>query len=426
MVAKYSGVTLTDPISGLTSAGGGGAPSTLKSISAARAAQRQHRGRGHCRDARQRPQRALRTAPRDTDLLRLRVRRPPCNVDAERQRLFGHEPRDDAGELHEAADQQAGAGQQHDGERHLGDDEPGADAMRAAAGAAARPPSRSARVQSPPVACSAGRMPKPTPVTSETASVKSTTVPFKPTSSSRGMSAGRAATSARVPQYAIARPDSAAASAEHDRLGQQLPQQPAAARAERGADRQSPVACRGPREQQVRDVRAGDEQHEPTAPRSMSSGVSTSPTISSRSEVVVNVSCRWSPERPSAAARPSRRRSSSICVARHPALARPMHRENSERRPVAVAALKVSPYSSGAYMSGRVRQPRARRQHSDDACRDRRRSRPSGRARAVTAERALPEAVIEHRDAPRRAGAPRARNRGRARPAARGGRRGRR
>ena len=50
--------------------------------------------------------------------------------------------------------------------------------------------------------------------------------------------------------------------AEHDALGQQLPDDAPAARAERGPHRDLAAPAGGPREQQVGDVGARDEQHE--------------------------------------------------------------------------------------------------------------------------------------------------------------------
>ena len=76
------------------------------------------------------------------------------------------------------------------------------------------------------------------------------------------MSAGRAAISASRPPVRQHQAEAGAGHAEHHRLGDQLPQQPGAPGAERRADSQLPVPRRPAREQQVRDVAAGDEQHE--------------------------------------------------------------------------------------------------------------------------------------------------------------------
>ena len=53
---------------------------------------------------------------------------------------------------------------------------------------------------------------------------------------------------------------------EQQRLGDELSEQPAAAGAERRAHRHLPLPGDRAREQQVGDVGAGDEQHEPVVP----------------------------------------------------------------------------------------------------------------------------------------------------------------
>jgi hypothetical protein len=55
----------------------------------------------------------------------------------------------------------------------------------------------------------------------------------------------------------------AARQAEQHALGQQLPEDARAARADCRADRDFFLASRRARQQQVRDVRAGDQQHKP-------------------------------------------------------------------------------------------------------------------------------------------------------------------
>ena len=71
--------------------------------------------------------------------------------------------------------------------------------------------SRKALGRRAPVSWSAGNIPNATLVAIAIANVTMTTAPFTPTSSSRGMSAGCAATSARVATNAIARPSTAPA-----------------------------------------------------------------------------------------------------------------------------------------------------------------------------------------------------------------------
>ena len=67
-------------------------------------------------------------------------------------------------------------------------------------------------------------------------------------------------------QIAASRPADAANRREHEALDEQLTEQPPAARAERGADRHFLLPLQRPREQQIRDVRADDHQHEEHRP----------------------------------------------------------------------------------------------------------------------------------------------------------------
>ena len=53
------------------------------------------------------------------------------------------------------------------------------------------------------------------------------------------------------------------AAGEHDALGQHLPDQAAAARSHRDPDGHFLLPCRGPREQQIRKIRADDQHHDP-------------------------------------------------------------------------------------------------------------------------------------------------------------------
>ena len=104
-----------------------------------------------------------------------------------------------------------------------------------------------------------------TALSSAAATVKSSTVPSMPTSSSRAI--GRR--SATVVRSASSRPPGEhqtrgrADERQQHALGEHLADQPAAAGAERRADRQLALTRRRPREHEVADVRARDEQHEP-------------------------------------------------------------------------------------------------------------------------------------------------------------------
>ena len=197
------------------------------------------------------------------------------------------------------------------------------------------------------------------------------------------MSAGCAATSARVAEYARASPSRAADDAEHDRLGEQLAQQPAAAGAERGANGQ--LACRA-------DARASSRlatfaqatsSTKPTAPSSTSSGSRTSPSIVSRSgEGVERQRCRWSRGTSPAAACPIRRRSSSTCASRHARL-----RPADHGQELASSAVRRRGAERVVVRERHVRHPHRRAVRARSASTPtivgpaRRRSRPCGRAR---------------------------------------------
>ena len=65
-----------------------------------------------------------------------------------------------------------------------------------------------------------------------------------------------------MPKLREQQADDGAGPGEHEALGEQLTHEPPRAGAERRADGQLALARRRAREQQVRDVRAGDQQHE--------------------------------------------------------------------------------------------------------------------------------------------------------------------
>ena len=75
-------------------------------------------------------------------------------------------------------------------------------------------------------------------------------------------SPGAIASSSRMPIHASATPATAPRAVSSERLGQHLPDDAPAAGAERGAHRQLRLAQRRADQQQVRDVRAGDEEQE--------------------------------------------------------------------------------------------------------------------------------------------------------------------
>ena len=112
------------------------------------------------------------------------------------------------------------------------------------------------------LARSAGTRPTSTVATSAVAKAKSTTGRLMPVSSSRGMSAGLSAT--RVSSTAAARGDAEEPAGARDEraFGEQLADQDAAARAERGADGDFAAARCAAREHQARDVAARNQQDE--------------------------------------------------------------------------------------------------------------------------------------------------------------------
>ena len=103
------------------------------------------------------------------------------------------------------------------------------------------------------------------PVPSETASVNASTRQSTPTSAPSSPTRGRPAV--LTEQRADAEPaedqaEHAADDRQHDAFGQQLADDPAARAADRRADRDLAPAAGRAHEQEVRDVGAGDEQHE--------------------------------------------------------------------------------------------------------------------------------------------------------------------
>ena len=118
-----------------------------------------------------------------------------------------------------------------------------------------------ADVRSP--TCHAGAMPKSTPTSSAADAQNITTRPSKVTATEAG------STPAGITDGAAARmaepmpaPRTPPSRRQDQALGEQLPRDPSAAGTERRANRQFAAAGRGPRQQQVGDVGAADEQHE--------------------------------------------------------------------------------------------------------------------------------------------------------------------
>ena len=172
-------------------------------------------------------------------------------------------PRSTVSELDEAGDREAGAGEQRQRERELGDDE---HAPHPLAAAADRGAARFLQhvVQVEPLDLPRRRGAEQTRPTAPTrASVKSSTGTFSRMSASDGSVFG--GISARMPSIRKKRaPGRAAppAAARTTLSVRNCSEQASARRAERRAHRHLALARRAAREQQVGDVRARDQQHE--------------------------------------------------------------------------------------------------------------------------------------------------------------------
>ena len=178
------------------------------------------------------------------------------------------ESRIDGCELDEAADQQAGAGQEHHRQRHLGHDERAAHAVPPRFVSAPRPPSFRLLAILERVDWNAGTMPKTTPVSNDSARLKSTTVPLTLTSSSLGMPRRMEADEERDTPDGEQQAQARADQAEHDALGQQLADEAHALGAERGAYRHLALAGRGARKSRFATLAQAISSTKPTAPRS--------------------------------------------------------------------------------------------------------------------------------------------------------------
>ena len=224
-------------------------------------AERQHGRRGDGGDARKRAQAGLEFAHAIPDLLATGVL-IPLQRDPEGHRLFGREARRHPRHLDEAANEQSGAGEQHDRERHLRHDQRGAHAV----GAAARRPATAALAQRP-LSRAARRLQRREQTESQAGDEGDTEGEehdgavqadgLEPRNV--GRLSGHQRPGRPVGDHQA---DDAAGKAEDDRLGQQLPEQPAAAGPHRHADRELTLTRRRTRQQQVGDVRAGDQQHQ--------------------------------------------------------------------------------------------------------------------------------------------------------------------
>ena len=106
----------------------------------------------------------------------------------------------------------------------------------------------------------AGTRPKKMPVTTEMPRLNDMTWALSPISLKFRKAGGAIAMSSGIAQAASNGAEDPTQNGEEDALGQQLPDEPAAARAHRRANRDLARARGGAREQKVRDVRAADEK----------------------------------------------------------------------------------------------------------------------------------------------------------------------
>ena len=191
------------------------------------------------------------------------ARLPRLRLQHERQHVIRIEPGIDAPQRDEAAQHQAGADEQDERQRHLGDDHAAAQSPAAAQTADRPPAERSTSMTSVRDARSAGTMPQSSAVTTPANTANASTAGSIATASSRGRSFGpereqhlhagareRQPPSA-VPTAAITRLSASICRTSCPRLG-----------ADRGADRELAAAPGGAHDQQVRHVRAGDQQDE--------------------------------------------------------------------------------------------------------------------------------------------------------------------
>ena len=210
--------------------------------------------------------------------------------------------------------------------------------------------------------------------------------------SGRGMLSPPSATKKPVAQYASSTPSRAADEREHERLGDDLPDQHG--RARRRARCESPAPCGVPRCARAsgwRDSRRRSAARIPTAASSTSSDRSMSPT-----------SCWCRPHHVDAvAAIAGYACSSRVADRRHLGL-RLLDRDArlqpaDHRQPERVRAPRAAAGPARAASTApRVAATRACRHHADDLVRRGRSGRWSGRARRRAAEAALPEAVRDH------------------------------
>ncbi len=224
-------------------------------------AHRQHRRRRHGSDAGQCAKAVFELGHAIADLLGALVALA-LERQAEGHRVLRREARVHAHHRREAADEEARTGQQDHRERHFGHDEGRPHPMTPRGGAAAAGALAQARGDAAAGRLERGQQPErdarqqrdrdrvgdDQTVETDLAEQRDVRGLGRHEGARRPGGEDEADTRAREPQ--------------HERLGQQLPEEPGARGAEGGAQRELLLARRGAREEQVGHVGAGDEEHE--------------------------------------------------------------------------------------------------------------------------------------------------------------------
>ena len=177
--------------------------------------------------------------------------------DLQRDDVLGREARIDREQPFEAADEQPGAGQQHQRKRNFGGDQPSAEttARRAALPLAHR-------VCSGRENCSAGSRPNASAVTVVSAAANSSDPAVDRGLVQTQHAAGASATMPACPSARARRRRRPRCAASMRLSATSCRTSRRAAGAERRADRELPLALHAAREQQARHVGAADDQHE--------------------------------------------------------------------------------------------------------------------------------------------------------------------
>ena len=183
---------------------------------------------------------------------------------ARREHAFGlRKPRSALLQLDEAAHQQTGAGQQHERQRHFGDDERAEHAVQSAAAAV------TARLRASASLAAAGRDERRHDAEDDAGDERGDHRERDHRQIERRLVEPRNRNAianqreqAAMTQRRDGQPRDAARHREHQAFGEHLAHQPPALRAERGAHADLALARGAARQQQIRDVDAGHEQHE--------------------------------------------------------------------------------------------------------------------------------------------------------------------